>query len=29
VSRIGLAVTPNGQGLYFVDDATNPLDLFH
>jgi hypothetical protein len=25
----GLAVTPNGQGLYFVDDATNTLNLFH
>lgn len=25
----GLALTPNGQGLYFVDDATNTLNLFH
>jgi hypothetical protein len=24
----GLAVVPN-RGLYFVDDATNELDLFH
>jgi hypothetical protein len=25
----GLAVAPHGQGLYFVDDATNMLDLLH
>lgn len=25
----GLAVTPNGDGVYFVDDATNTLDLLH
>jgi hypothetical protein len=24
----GLAIV-NGQGLYFVDDATNTLNLFH
>ena len=25
----GLAVTPRGNGVYFVDDATNTLDLLH
>jgi hypothetical protein len=25
----GLAVAPGGRGLYFVDDATNMLDLLH
>ena len=25
----GLAVAPHGHGLYFVDDATNTLDLLH
>jgi hypothetical protein len=25
----GLAVTPAGDGIYFVDDATNTLELFH
>jgi hypothetical protein len=25
----GLAVTPRGHGVYFVDDATNTLDLLH
>ncbi len=25
----GLAVTPNGNGIYFVDDATNTLNLLH
>jgi hypothetical protein len=25
----GLAVVPNGQGLYFVDDGTNTLNLLH
>jgi DNA-binding beta-propeller fold protein YncE len=25
----GLALTPDGQGLYFVDDDTNTLDLLH
>src|SRR2546423_4382561 len=25
----GIALVPNGQGLYFVDDATNTLNLFH
>ena len=25
----GLALAPYGQGLYFVDDATNTLNLFH
>jgi hypothetical protein len=25
----GLAVAPYGAGVYFVDDATNTLDLFH
>jgi hypothetical protein len=25
----GLAVAPRGHGLYFVDDATNTLDLLH
>ena len=25
----GLAVTPQGTGVYFVDDATNTLDLLH
>ena len=25
----GLAVTPNGRGLYFVDDGDNTLDLLH
>jgi hypothetical protein len=25
----GLAVTPGADGVYFVDDATNTLDLFH
>jgi sugar lactone lactonase YvrE len=24
----GIALTPNGQGLYFVDDGTNTLNLF-
>jgi hypothetical protein len=24
----GLAVQPGGKGVYFVDDATNTLDLF-
>jgi DNA-binding beta-propeller fold protein YncE len=24
----GLAVAPNGKGVYFVDDATNTLDIF-
>mgnify|MGYP001150014444 CR=1 FL=1 len=25
----GLAVVPDGSGVYFVDDATNTLDLLH
>ncbi len=25
----GLAITPGGNGVYFVDDATNELDLLH
>jgi DNA-binding beta-propeller fold protein YncE len=25
----GLALTPSGHGVYFVDDATNTLDLLH
>jgi hypothetical protein len=25
----GLAVAPHGNGIYYVDDATNTLDLFH
>jgi DNA-binding beta-propeller fold protein YncE len=25
----GLAVAPHGHGIYFVDDATNTLDLLH
>jgi len=25
----GLAVTPNGNGIYYVDDAVNTLNLFH
>ena len=25
----GIALTPNSRGLYFVDDATNTLNLFH
>ena len=25
----GLAVAPKGQGVYFVDDATNKLRLLH
>jgi len=25
----GLAVVPNGSGVYFVDDCTNQLNLFH
>ncbi len=25
----GLAVAPHGNGVYFVDDATNQLDLLH
>jgi len=25
----GLAVAPYGNGVYFVDDATNTLDLLH
>ena len=25
----GLAVVPGGKGIYFVDDATNTLNLFH
>jgi len=25
----GLAITPGGSGVYFVDDATNTLDLLH
>jgi hypothetical protein len=25
----GLAIAPHGQGVYFVDDATNTLDLLH
>ena len=25
----GLAVAPGGRGVYFVDDATNTLDLLH
>jgi hypothetical protein len=25
----GLAVAPRGDGVYFVDDATNTLDLLH
>jgi hypothetical protein len=25
----GLAVAPHGDGVYYVDDATNTLDLFH
>ena len=25
----GLAVAPNGKGIYFVDDGDNTLDLFH
>lgn len=25
----GLAVVPNGNGVYFVDDCTNQLNLFH
>jgi hypothetical protein len=25
----GLAITPNGKGLYFVDDGDNTLDLLH
>lgn len=24
----GLAVVPSGKGVYFVDDATNTLDIF-
>ena len=24
----GLAVAPNGKSVYFVDDATNTLDIF-
>jgi len=25
----GLAVAPQGTGVYYVDDATNTLDLLH
>jgi hypothetical protein len=25
----GLAVTPSGSGLYFVDDGSNTLNLLH
>lgn len=25
----GLAVVPTGSGVYFVDDCTNQLNLFH
>jgi hypothetical protein len=25
----GLAITPNGSGVYFVDDGDNTLDLLH
>jgi hypothetical protein len=25
----GLAIQPGGHGVYFVDDATNQLDLLH
>jgi len=25
----GLAVTPNANGIYFVDDVANTLNLFH
>jgi hypothetical protein len=25
----GLAVTPNANGVYYVDDAANTLNLFH
>jgi hypothetical protein len=25
----GLAVVPGGSGIYFVDDGTNTLNLFH
>lgn len=25
----GLAIAPAGRGIYFVDDATNKLDLLH
>lgn len=25
----GLAVVPDGSGVYFVDDGTNTLDLLH
>jgi hypothetical protein len=28
-SLFGLAVVPDGSGVYFVDDATNTLDLLH
>ena len=26
---VGLALTPDRHGVYFVDDATNTLDLLH
>ena len=25
----GLALTPNANGIYYVDDAVNTLNLFH
>jgi hypothetical protein len=25
----GLAIRPNGQGVYFVNDGNNTLDLMH
>jgi DNA-binding beta-propeller fold protein YncE len=28
-ARFGLAVAPHGNGVYFVDDATNQLNLLH
>ena len=28
-SLFGLAVTPGGTGIYFVDDSENQLNLFH
>ncbi len=28
-SLFGLAIAPKGDGVYFVDDATNALDLLH
>jgi hypothetical protein len=28
-SLFGLAVVPNGSGIYFVDDSVNQLNLFH